>query len=351
MKGRLFLGALALALTAGCAGILGIRPPDRRPFEHKAHVNKGINCVRCHAGIEMAGDEGPLHLPSPADCTSCHPSPDHGSYDGRPCGDCHGLAATRAGAVQARIDLRFEHRKHVSRLKGDCPRCHLDVGDGADVLRPRMANCGSCHNHQEQLAKRDCDACHVNLRDEGVQPDDHLIHAANFLREHGTRAAGDLQLCQSCHAERFCAGCHSKTAPALPERLRFDDPMHAGVHRAGFKSRHPEEARNDPGLCTTCHTPTGCKDCHDREHKSALMGAQRPHPPGWLGLPGQRNDHGRAAWRDPELCATCHGGAGEALCISCHKVGGVGGNPHAAGFNSRKRARIDQPCRACHNGG
>ena len=49
----------------------------------------------------------------------------------------------------------------------------------------------------------------------------------------------------------------------------------------------------------------------------------------WLGRPGQPNDHGRAAWREPELCAGCHGGAGEALCVGCHKVGGIGGKcPH-----------------------
>jgi hypothetical protein len=350
MKLPIVLLTLTMGLSAGCAGILGFRPPEHRPFEHKAHVNKGINCTRCHVGIGAAGEEGPLHLPSAQDCRSCHPSPEHGDYDGQACGNCHGLASTRAGAVQARIDLRFEHKKHIARLNGDCVRCHLDVADGADVLRPRMANCGSCHNHQEQLVKRNCDACHQDLRNEGTQPDDHLIHAANFLREHGTRAGSERQLCASCHADRFCSSCHGPTAPALPERLNFDDPMRAGVHRAGFKSRHPEEARNDPGLCTTCHTPVGCKDCHDREKKSALHGAQRPHPNGWLGLPGQRNDHGRAAWRDPELCASCHGGAGEALCVGCHKVGAPGGNPHAAGWSSRKAKRADQPCRACHGG-
>jgi hypothetical protein len=191
----------------------------------------------------------------------------------------------------------------------------------------------------------------VDIREEGVTPDDHLIHGGNFLREHGVRAAADRQICSSCHSERFCVGCHGATVPALPEKLQFDDPMHAGVHRAGFKSRHAEEARGDPGLCTTCHQPSVCNDCHAKEKVGAQSGNKSPHPAGWLGLPGQPNDHGRAAWRDPEICAGCHGGAGEALCVGCHKVGGVGGNPHNASFNSRKQPRTDRPCRMCHGVG
>jgi hypothetical protein len=335
-----------LALTAACAEILGFRPPGHRPFEHRAHVLKGITCTRCHAGISSAGEEGPLHLPTTADCRSCHEKP----HDEHPCANCHGLATTRAGATRAREILRFEHDTHVPRVKGDCVRCHVDIERGADRLRPRMATCGSCHEHTQQITT-DCDACHVNIREEGVTPDDHLIHGGNFLREHGVRAAADRQICSSCHSERFCVGCHGATVPALPEKLQFDDPMHAGVHRAGFKSRHAEEAKGDPGLCTTCHQPSVCSDCHTKEKVGANHGNRSPHPSGWLGLPGQPNDHGRAAWRDPEVCAGCHGGAGEALCVGCHKVGGVGGNPHNASFKSRRQPKTDRPCRMCHGGG
>lgn len=335
-----------VGLTAACAGLLGIRPPGRRPFEHREHVLQGIHCNRCHAGAGAAGEEGPLHLPSAEDCRGCHDRP----HDPRPCGGCHGLPGARAGVVETREHLRFEHRSHMPRVRGDCVRCHLDIERGADVLRPRMATCGSCHAHRAELAANNCDACHVNLRSEGTAPDDHLIHGGDFLREHGRRAATDQSLCASCHAERFCVGCHGVTTPALPERLAFDDPMRAGVHRAGFRARHAEEARGDPGLCTTCHAPKVCSDCHAREKVAARSGGRSPHPSGWLGLPGQHNDHGRAAWREPELCAVCHGGAGEALCVGCHKVGAIGGNPHATGFRSR-RSKADRPCRLCHGAG
>lgn len=337
---------VVMMLSAACVEVLGFRPPERRPFEHRAHVLKGIDCNACHGGIGAAGDSGPLHLPTPADCRVCHEKP----HDPRPCGGCHGLPQARAGALLARESLRFEHRTHVPRADGNCARCHVDIAGGADVLRPRMAVCGSCHGHRAELAENKCARCHVSIREEGIRPDDHLIHGAGFLREHGVRAAADASVCTTCHAESSCAGCHGKTTPALPERLAFDNPMRAGVHRAGFKSRHAEEARGDPGLCTTCHTPSTCGACHARAKVSAGMGRD-PHPSGWLGLRGQRNDHGRAAWREPELCASCHGGAGEALCVGCHKVGGVGGNPHSPSFRSRRQPKTDRPCRLCHMGG
>ena len=94
-----------------------------------------------------------------------------------------------------------------------------------------------------------------------------------------------------------------------------------------------------------------CQDCHAKAKVAARSGGHSPHPSGWLGLPGQRNEHGRAAWREPELCAGCHGGAGEALCVGCHKVGGIGGNPHNASFNGRKRPKTERPCALCHGGG
>ena len=86
-------------------------------------------------------------------------------------------------------------------------------------------------------------------------------------------------MCANCHAERFCTGCHGVTVPGLPERLRFDDPRGAGMHRAGFKARHAEEAKADPGLCTTCHQPTACQQCHQREGVLGAAGQPQTSSP------------------------------------------------------------------------
>jgi hypothetical protein len=136
----------------------------------------------------------------------------------------------------------------------------------------------------------------------------------------------------------------------LPEKMAFDDPLRLGVHRAGFKSRHSLEARTDPGVCLTCHTPDRCDSCHADNHVNVASGGASPHPVGWVGLRGEPNEHGRAAWRDPSVCASCHSGPGEQLCVGCHRVGGVGGSPHRAGWTSKLRPTVDMPCRQCHGG-
>lgn len=342
----LAVAALVAVAAGACAQILGFKPPGRQTFEHRAHVIAGVSCVKCHAGIDVAGDTGPLHIPDTATCVSCHQTP----HDRRDCSGCHGGEFTRLEAAQAKRHISFDHRSHVAEVRGNCVRCHPDAArDGAN-LRPPMATCFSCHQHADQWRVRDCDSCHVDLPGEMIRPESHLVHDGDFVREHGVRAAAASDLCESCHSQRFCAGCHGQTVPALPERTGFERVGLGGVHRAGFRSRHAEEARSQPGLCSTCHSPDSCQTCHGGKGLTATAQAPRsPHPAGWIGPPGTANEHGRAAWRNPIECASCHGGAGEALCIGCHRVGGVGGNPHPPGFTS-SRSMTDLPCLLCHGG-
>jgi hypothetical protein len=222
-------------------------------------------------------------------------------------------------------------------------RCHVGISEGDDHLRPPMANCFMCHEHDAARDARTCDACHRGLEDTRALPQTHLAHEGDWLHEHGTRAAAAADLCQSCHRESFCAGCHGQTVPILPATAHFTDPFSSSVHRAGFTARHALEARAEPGACTTCHQPDRCIACHTSR---GVAGDNRrtPHPPGWVGLD---NEHGRAARRDPASCASCHGGGGEALCVSCHKVGGIGGTPHPPGWSSRIPVTA-MPCRLCH---
>jgi hypothetical protein len=342
----LLLGVAAAATAAACAGILGLRGPSGRPFEHRAHTQKGISCLSCHTGVDKANETGPLHLPDEAKCRTCHEKP----HDERPCLQCHGQPYTAQDLVQTRDHLLFRHDRHlaVEELGGNCVRCHSDVAQEGATLRPRMATCLSCHQHSNQYDNRRCDACHVNLETEGTRPQSHLIHEGDFVREHGVRAQGQVDLCQTCHSESFCASCHGVTTPALPSVMKFDDPAEASVHRAGFRSRHSDAARAEPGLCTTCHAQQFCRSCHDDKGLGAGAELPRsPHPPGWVSASPGGNEHGLAARRDPASCASCHSGPGEALCVSCHKVGGVGGNPHPPGWDS-DRSLADLPCRLCH---
>lgn len=341
---RLLLLLLATMLAA-CAGILGIKPRTiDHPFEHRAHVLNGVACVECHAGVRSLGAEGPMPFPETAKCVSCHARP----HDTRTCTTCHGDSVLRREAAMAREHLRFTHEQHMPRVEGQCVPCHTAIGkDDATTLRPPMAQCFSCHNHKDQWTTRSCDGCHVDLPAEHVTPSSHVVHDGNFIREHGVRAASMRDLCSTCHQEKFCLSCHGVSVPALPWRFAPERPRLAGLHRAGFRARHADEARFDNGLCITCHDPVSfCGGCHAERRVGVGAASRSPHPPGWVRARG--GDHGRAARLDPVACASCHGGGGEALCVGCHRVGGPGGNPHGSGFSSERDKLRDAPCRQCH---
>ena len=133
MRTRLTLVVVLAIALAACASVLGLRhDPPSHPFEHRAHVLKGINCVECHAGVELAGETGALHLPTNADCVRCHQKP----HDERSCLHCHGEPYVGQGVELAREQLRFEHTRHMAAVHGDCVRCHSDVAEAqaADAL-------------------------------------------------------------------------------------------------------------------------------------------------------------------------------------------------------------------------
>jgi hypothetical protein len=329
--------AIALCALAACAGVLGLTHDGPQPFPHRKHALAGVACTRCHAGL---GSD--FELPDASMCTSCHAKP----HDTRPCLDCHAAPNALAELADSRAHLVFDHKRHASTSNNNCARCHVGVADGDEHMRPPMATCFRCHDHDASRDARNCRACHRDLDDATTLPETHLAHDGDWLREHGTRAASSGELCRSCHRDAFCADCHGKTVPILPARARFDTPDATTIHRAGFVSRHALEARAEPGACATCHSTSRCASCHAA---LGVAGGPRasPHPPGWVGPAAADNAHGREARRDPSACASCHDGAGQMLCVGCHEVGGVGGNPHPPGWSSRVPVS-SLPCRLCH---
>jgi predicted CXXCH cytochrome family protein len=344
----LALLALLLATLAACAGILGIRNQTQQAFPHRAHVIQGVACVQCHKTVARSEAAAALDLPGPDLCRQCH-SPAH---DSRPCGQCHGREEERRNVAQAKEHLLFSHRDHTRTAAGGCTRCHDAVLTHDAPLRPTMATCLSCHEHRQAWNSQACSPCHRDMASEGTRPQSHMVHGRDFLKRHGFEAASARELCSSCHAESECASCHGANVPALPSIWHFDDVKRPDMHGAGFLARHSIEARLDPALCTSCHRDeSGCQSCHQQRgllEVSATRGS--PHPPGWVGTRGSSNRHGIEARANPVLCASCHGGAGESLCVGCHRVGGPGGNPHPNRFVSHK-PMSELPCRLCHMGG
>ena len=268
------LMVLSVALAA-CASVLGLRrEPPSHPFEHRAHVLKGINCVECHAGVSSAGETGRCTFPPTPICRRCHQKPhDERSVHAVPRRDrtCGRRRSSRARSFASSTRATWSPSRATA-----CAATPRSTEARPEAVLPKMATCFGCHEHRDQWTLRDCDGCHVDLPAEGTPPDDHLVHDGDFIREHGVRAASARDLCASCHTERQCASCHGEgTVPALPvEAGPRDDVSLSGLHRAGFAARHADEARADPGLCTTCHTESSCIDCHTRENVAGDDGAQ-----------------------------------------------------------------------------
>jgi hypothetical protein len=349
MKLRDLAIVTVLVALCACASILGIRS-QARPFEHGAHVNHGIACVRCHTQVASSNATSPLDLPTAQTCASCHAEA-HRDEGYRECSSCHGDAHIRRAVVQAKAHLRFSHATHQGPSQGKCITCHGAVLGGDGALRPTMATCLSCHEHQAQWAERSCTPCHQNLDDERARPASHVVHGPDFMARHGIAAGSSRDLCTSCHRESECAECHGANVPALPQVMHFDEPGRPDMHARGFAARHALEAGVDPATCLSCHRDQSfCRDCHE---KRGLLQASAtrasPHPAGWVSANAGQNRHGEEARRNPVSCASCHGGAGELLCVGCHRVGGPGGSPHPAGFSSSK-ALSELPCRLCHSG-
>jgi hypothetical protein len=333
-----FAITLLLGLTA-CAAFLGV-DEMRRSFPHRAHVTSGVGCPECHAGISVAADDGPLHLPNDASCVACHREP----HDARPCLGCHG-DSVGPQLIATRQHLRFSHVAHSQNKIVDCMRCHEGVATEGRPLLPKMASCLECH--VDGMRPERCADCHLDLVDESVRPESHLTHGLDYLQRHGADAGARRELCRTCHVEADCARCHGVSTPSPSFARALGTPLSAKIHAAGFVARHGLEARAQPGTCATCHQPETCQSCHTSKAIAAQGVISRgPHPENWVGALGE-NRHGAAARLDPLGCASCHGGAGEALCVGCHKVGGVGGSIHPLGWSSQKRTS-ELPCRLCH---
>ena len=191
MRPRLPLLLMVSILLAACAGVLGVRRAPSHPFEHRAHVSKGINCLTCHTGVMSSEDDGRLHLPSTEDCVKCHKKP----HDSRTCGNSprrrlragfcgHGAQASAVRSPNA-------HARGKGRLRA-LPR--RDWAERPETIRPKMASCFGCHQHENQWAVRDCDGCHVDMRGEVTPPSSHVVHDGDWMREHGVRAASARDL-------------------------------------------------------------------------------------------------------------------------------------------------------------
>jgi hypothetical protein len=352
---RWWLVLIAAALAPpGCArlrGQGGQHPveADQIRFSHATHARASVACLACHEEIYDAKTMVGRFLPPEAKCLECHKE----KKAQGDCGYCHRDGGHPASYPAVERSLRLSHADHIERVKEDCARCHQKLPElaRAESTVPPMSTCTSCHEHATELAAGQCSSCHVDLRRFPLLPVSLFSHQGDFVRQHGPIARSAGEGCAQCHDQTYCAECHARTV-ALPIEAKFPERVTADfIHRADYVSRHAIEARADEGLCRRCHGQTFCDSCHTAENLTPQSSNPRsPHPPDFS-FPGSPNSHGPLARRDIASCASCHDQGARSICIDCHKVGGVGGDPHPPGWSSRHpREEINRTpmCLSCH---
>jgi hypothetical protein len=362
-RSRILAGGL-VAVLAACAGErlflfdglsdLGAAaepPRDRIIFSHARHLKEGAGCLDCHGGVEKSQkSENTTHIPSHDQCATCHATDSRS--DMNRCAICHSNPDLAAPFVSDAQGIVFSHAQHVDEAQGNCARCHYDVtrdqgGGNAPPRRPGMETCtNGCH--EDAMKNLECNKCHQDLSRYSVESIHYMTHSAGFERKHANVARDHSDTCNRCHERNFCSDCHSNTSLVAIESKLPDRPTRSYIHPSPYQAIHALDARMKKNTCESCHRPTFCASCHATVGLSSLAtDRSAPHPRGWLD-PFSPSFHGLEARRSISACASCHDQGAKSNCVTCHQVGGSGGNPHPAGFSRREDPRQNRTCRICH---
>jgi hypothetical protein len=310
-KIAIFLGVAAAVIAAACALFRKTSAPAR-PFNHEAHLERGLDCFACHADADKLDGAG---MPSKDLCMGCHEEIDKEPgrakektvawfLDER--GDPQWSSFTKQGG-----DIKFSHKAHAAR-RIDCMACHsgMDKSKGL-VAEPvqSMRSCMECHEKDAPAATA-CATCHTTI-DRDRAP---ATHARMWGKLHGacSREGGTANDCAMCHQRDECVTCHQTKAP--------DDHTQFWRLRA-----HGIAAGTDRSRCQTCHASDSCDRCHQES-------APRNHLAGWN---SPTNGH----------CGSCHVPLQTSgSCFVCHKS--TPGHASAAPKPAWHNAAMN--CRSCH---
>lgn len=202
-----------------------------------------------------------------------------------------------------------------------CLQCH-------DPNRKATSGFRILIDHPEH-AKRNgsCVSCHVRTAHPQASRGGPLSLMGQCYTCHGTT--------QYPQASTACATCHPADY----------DPLPTSHKDAGWATSHGKTWQVDAKLCTMCHQPSFCTDCH---------GLEIPHPSGWV---GGADDHAVQGAANLQTCARCHEG-GTQLCSTCHHksygpIQGTWLNQHptparAQGVDSCFECHEPRMCSYCH---
>lgn len=104
-----------------------------------------------------------------------------------------------------------------------------------------------------------CSGCH------GDDPKLAYDHTPDFARKHSSYAAQGRQICTVCHAPSFCSDCHAGREELTPDMKLKTSPERFSPHRGDYMTQHKMDGRIDPARCFVCHGRSNnarCSACH-----------------------------------------------------------------------------------------
>jgi hypothetical protein len=111
-----------------------------------------------------------------------------------------------------------------------------------------------------------CSECHEWGSTDTGKPHGTFHHSRSFLQRHGTYAAQDQDLCNSCHGDSFCMDCHATEGGIRPDIRHGNQPDRDLMpHRGDYLTQHRIDGRVNPGSCVRCHgnrNSETCARCH-----------------------------------------------------------------------------------------
>ncbi len=367
-------------------------PTFQAGFSHGKHIGFGAaierECATCHTpqapqGQAAVGVKGAAH----SLCADCHRAGGRSKLEMTNCAGCHQPAKGKTGPSSDPFRLaKFDHRKHHDDSKqASCTGCHKATTGAADLPRPAMANCMTCHDGAKAFSAvgTKCTTCHKSAGGL-VAPNrtdlafSHATHAARNVAIgkcttcHSIQTDGNLKapLAEKNHAPCATSGCHqtefmSKTTKICGVCHDASMPWQKATSRAIVAAKpewfeamnhaaHLAKKSTSNAACSDCHgdklgggkKPQGhapCAECHGSGQGHPMDNCGRCHverPPN-RALPtiwsvAATFDHAKHA-TDPTTHKTT-------ACIQCHKDV----------KNAKDLASVKKPamadCDSCHNG-
>ena len=114
-------------------------------------------------------------------------------------------------------------------------------------------------------ARTPCTECHSDNTGVALKPIAIFNHSSGFIRNHRFFASQNNLMCSSCHRPSYCADCHANKAELKPSFKHFDAPERASPHRGNYLFQHRIDGRIDPTPCFRCHGRQNnalCRRCH-----------------------------------------------------------------------------------------